>query len=154
MAQDNISDAELEGLVQTLGIESLCQWDVLVFLYHHHTCLLSGDYLAGLLGYETEPVITALDALEARGLVARSRVSQGARLYQFTAPPRGDAFERLLSSVGQRAGRIRLSQQLRRGNRSPQQGLEAAQPLPKQVPPGVRVPRQRAKRSPPWRQAI
>ena len=86
-------DAAVEGWLATLGIESLCQWDVLVFLFRHQTTLVGADYLAQLLGYATEPVIEALDVLESLGLVARSRVSQGARLYQFTAPagpPRGE----------------------------------------------------------------
>ena len=45
----------------------------------------SEDYLA-LLGYAIETIIAALDVLESLGLVDRSRVSQGARLYQFTTP--------------------------------------------------------------------
>jgi hypothetical protein len=112
MQKDHPPDGEVEGWLKTLGLGSLCQWDVLVFLYRHQTTLVGGDYLARLLGYATEPVVAALDALDSLGLVARSRVSQGARLYQFTTPPeppRGGAFERLLALAGDRAGRLRLS---------------------------------------------
>jgi hypothetical protein len=35
MAQDNQPDLQVEGWLKTVGIESLCQWDVLVFLYRH-----------------------------------------------------------------------------------------------------------------------
>src|SRR5262245_6724646 len=111
MPHDSPSDAEVEDLLQTLGIDSLCQWDVLVFLYRHQMTLVGADYLARLLGYATDPIITALDVLESLGLVERSRVSQGARLYQFTAPtgpPRGEAFQRLLALSGDRAGRLLL----------------------------------------------
>ena len=35
MHQENPPDAEVEGWLKTLGIESLCQWDVLVFFHGH-----------------------------------------------------------------------------------------------------------------------
>jgi hypothetical protein len=128
MPQEPPANAEVEGLLEVLGVESLCQWDVMVFLYRHQTTLVGADYLARLLGYATEPVIEALDALESLELVARSRVSQGARLYQFTVPPgppRGAAFDRLLELVSHRSGRTLVSQCLRRGDRAPGEGLAA-----------------------------
>ena len=138
MAQENAPDAEVGGWLKALGIEVLCQWDVLVFLYRHQTSLLGADHLARLLGYATEPVVAALDVLESAGLVERSRVSQGARLYRFTAPPpeggngRGEAFERLLALAGHRAGRLLLSRQMRRGDRTPPEGLQAAGRFPEE----------------------
>jgi hypothetical protein len=101
---------------------------VLVFLYRHQTSLVGAEHLALLLGYAAETVVAALDALNSLRLVARSRVSQGARLYQFTAPPeppRDEAFERLLGLASDRAGRLRLSKQLQRSDRSSQAGLKA-----------------------------
>src|SRR5262245_52628749 len=132
MPRETPSDAEVEGSLNTLGVESLCQWDVLVFLYRHQTSLVGADYLARLLGYTTDPVIAALDSLESLGLVERSRVSQGARLYLFTTPvgpPRLEAFQRLLQLAGDRAGRLLLSDQLRRGDRTPQEGVLLAREL-------------------------
>ncbi|MCI0455587.1 MAG: MarR family transcriptional regulator [Gemmataceae bacterium] len=120
MIQEYTSDIELEGWLKTLGIESLCQWDVLLFLYRHQTSLVGADYLASLLGYAIDAVSAALDVLESLRLVERSRVSQGARLYQFIVPaesPRGAAFERLLALADHRAGRLLLAKQLRRGDR-------------------------------------
>jgi hypothetical protein len=127
-----------------LGVASLCQWDVLVFLYRHQTTLVGADHLARLLGYANESVADALDALDFLGLVARSRVSQGARLYQFTTPsdpPRDKAFHQLLSLVGHRAGRLCLTNQLRR-DRSSQEGLEAPRRFPAEVRPAVRMTKQ------------
>ncbi|HWG44427.1 MAG TPA: hypothetical protein VN688_16735 [Gemmataceae bacterium] len=117
MHQDTPTDADIAEWLTILSVESLCQWDVLVFLYHHQTSLIGADYLARLLGYAIEPVISALDYLESLGFVGRSRVSQGARLYQFltpTEPPRGNAFERLLSLHDHRAGRLALSKHMQR----------------------------------------
>ena len=74
-------------------------------------------------------IVVALDVLEALALVERSRVSQGARLYQFTVPlgsPRGEAFARLQALAAHRAGRVRVAQQLRR-DRTPGETLQAAQ---------------------------
>jgi hypothetical protein len=86
MAQDNQPDLEVEGWLKTLGIESLCQWDVLVFLYRHQSTLVGAEHIARLLGDATADVVAALDSLESSGLVQPSRVFQGVRLYQLTAP--------------------------------------------------------------------
>ncbi len=96
MAQDNQPNLQVEGWLKTLGIEALCQWDVLVFLYRHQSSLVSAEHIARFLGYATAEVVAALDSLESSGLVERSRVSQGVRLYQLTAPAdpaRRDALE-------------------------------------------------------------
>jgi hypothetical protein len=86
MQHEHISDAEIDGWLKTLGIASLCQWDVLVFLYRHQTSLVSADFIARLLGYASGPVIAALEVLEFLGILERFRVSQIVRLYKFTAP--------------------------------------------------------------------
>ncbi len=109
-------DAEVEGWLKTLGIESLCQWDVLVFFHGHQMSLLGPAYLASLLGYAIGPVAAALDVLESLRLVERSRVSQGVRLYRFTVPAdpqRGSASEQLFALADSRAGRLALSKKLR-----------------------------------------
>src|ERR1700726_677882 len=102
MAPDNQLPLQVEGWLKTLGLESLCQWDVLVFLYRHQSSLVSAEHIALFLGYATAEVIAALDNLESSGLMERSRVSQGVRLYQLTAPAdptRHDALERLMTLV-------------------------------------------------------
>src|ERR1700726_1163408 len=100
MAPDNQLPLQVEGWLKTLGIESLCAWDALVFLYRHQSSLVSAEHIARFLGYATAEVVAALDCLESSGLVERSRVSQGARLYEVTAsadPTRRDALERLMT---------------------------------------------------------
>jgi hypothetical protein len=68
MEQSPPPDPAIVGWLTTLGVTSLCQWDILVFLYRHHTTLL---------GYTSHTILSALDGLESQELVARSRVSQG-----------------------------------------------------------------------------
>jgi hypothetical protein len=130
MAYEHLSDAEIDSWFKTLGIATKCQWDVLIFLYRHQTSLVGADFIARLLGYANGPSVAALEALEGLGLVARSRVSQIVRLYQFTAPshpPQRDAWARLLALAGDRTGRLRLFQRLRDGDQTPQERLHAAQ---------------------------
>ena len=116
MAQDNEPDLQVEGWLKTLGIESLCQWDVLVFLDRHPSILASNEHIAGLLSYATAEVVAALDRLECSGLVERSRVSQGVRLYQLTAPAdhtRSDALERLKTLADSQTVRLLLARRPR-----------------------------------------
>ena len=154
-------DAAVRSWLSTLGVASLCQWDTLIFLYRHQTSLFGADYLALLMGYATDRLLAALDVLESLGLVERSRVSQGARLYRFTVPsepPRAEAFGRLLDLAGHRPGRLLLSRQLQRGDRTPEEGLRAAQRFLEEANQACRAIRQR---KPPrkverktWRKAI
>src|SRR5215510_2886672 len=113
---EQISGGEIDSWLNTLGITSLCQWDVLLFLYRHQTSLVGADFIARLLGYASAPVVDALDVLEFLELVERSRVSQIVRLYQFTMPSdpqRGDAWARLMALASDRGGRVLLSKRLR-----------------------------------------
>lgn len=155
-------DNEVQGWLKTLGIESLCQWDVLVFLYRHQTSLVGADYLARLIGYATDPVVVALDALESQGFVERSRVSQGARLYQFTMPPippRGKAFERLLGLASDRSGRLHLTRQLKLVERALRADRHAARRHLGNVPSSGRAAGTRSRprkhdRGKPWLKVI
>ncbi len=120
MAQDNQPDLQVENWLKTLGIESLCQWDVLVFLYRHQPSLVSAEHIARFLGYATAEVVAALDSLESSGLVVRSRVSQGVRLYQLTAPTdptRRDALEQLMTFADGHTVRLLLARRLRGSDR-------------------------------------
>ena len=133
MHQENPSDAEVEGWLKTLGIESLCQWDVLVFLYRHPISLFGAEYLTGVLGSPSCDVVAALDVLESLRLVERSRVAQGVRMYRFSVPAdpqRRDASERLFVLANSRAGRVVLSKKLRAGDAAGREGLQAARALP------------------------
>ena len=160
MAQNPPRDPEVAGWLSTLGVTSLCQWDVLVFLYRHQTTLLGAADLARLLGYPSDSIVVALDVLETLGLVARSRVSQGARLYQFSVTlgsPRGGAFARLQALVDHRAGRVRVVQQLRL-DRTHGETLQAAKRFLADAQQRLQVVRQHAQqreeRRETWRKAI
>ena len=129
---DADSDADIDEWLNTLGITTLCQWDVLVFLYRHPTSLLGADMIARLVGYPSDVVVAALDALEFLGLVARSRVSQTARLYQFIVPREpqpGDAWDGLRVLAIQRVGRVRLAMRLRGRDSTAQASLHTSRHL-------------------------
>jgi hypothetical protein len=101
----------MEASLGLFGIESFEEWDVLVFLYRHHSSLAGADQFARLLGYDTKAVIDAIHVLESSGLVKRSRISQGIRLYEVSVPeesPKRDAFYQLMSWGTTRAGRLRI----------------------------------------------
>src|SRR5713226_2946699 len=120
MAQDNQPDLQVEGWLKTLGIESLCQWDMLVFLYRHPSILASTEDVALFVGYATAEVVAALDSLESTGLVERSRVSQGVRMYQLTAPAdptRRGAVARLMTLADSHTVRLPLGRRLRNSDR-------------------------------------
>jgi DNA-binding MarR family transcriptional regulator len=95
MAQEDEPNVQVESWLKTLGMESLCQWDVLVFQYRHQSSLVSAEHIARFLGYATAEVVAALDSLESSGLVERSRVSKGVRLYQLAGTGRPHASRRL-----------------------------------------------------------
>ena len=146
MSDEHLSDAEIDSWLNTLGITSLCQWDVLVFLYRLQASLLGADFIARLLGYASAPVVDALDVLEFLELVARSRVSQIVRLYQFNVPSdpeRGDAWARLIALASHRGGRVRLAKSLGGGDQTPQARLHAAQRFLAEAQQALQATRQR-----------
>ena len=129
-------------------------------LIPHQTTLLGTAELARLLGYASDSIVVALDVLESLALVTRSRVSQGARLYQFGLPldsPRGVAFTQLQALVTDRAGRVRVAQQLRL-DRTHGETLQAAKRFLAEAQQRLQVVRryaqQREERKKTWRKAI
>ncbi|HEV8713942.1 MAG TPA: helix-turn-helix domain-containing protein [Candidatus Binatia bacterium] len=171
MEPNDTWELPVDAWLETLGIDSLTQWDMLVFLYRHRTSLVGAEFIARLLGYATAPVVAALDVLESLGLVERSRASQGARLYQFTLPadpPRRDAFERLTVLADSRAGRLRLAKKLRPRDRTPQEKLQASQRFLAEAQQSLQAAKRRLqsvtgrhsrdggeeKREQPWRKAM
>ena len=130
MEPHDASEGGVEAWLRTLGIDSLTQWDLLVFLYHHQTSLVGAEFIARLLGYTTASVVAALEVLEFLGLVERSRALQGVRLYQFALPadpPRRDAFVRLTALANSRAGRLQLFKQLKPRDQTRQERIQASQ---------------------------
>jgi DNA-binding IclR family transcriptional regulator len=116
MEQDDPSKTQVDAWLESLGIGVRSEWDVLVFLHRHHASLVGAEHVARLLGYSTGDIVAALDRLETLGLIERSRVNQGVRLYQFAAPGdprRNNALERLLGLAQTRTGRLLLVKKLR-----------------------------------------
>lgn len=125
---ENVADADVQYWLQSVGVESLCQLEVLTFLHRHPIILLPPEYLARLLGCQMEPVVAALDSLSALQLLKWSAQSGGARSYQFivpSVPSRTDALERLLALSDHRSGRLLLGKHLGRGDRTPHEELQA-----------------------------
>jgi hypothetical protein len=121
-------ESSIEVLLETLDITTLAEWDVLVFLYRHRTSLASAEHITRLLGYTTTVVGGALDKLESRNIVHRSRASQGVRMYQFSDLP--DPFlggvRELVSLAETRTGRLLLARKLReRASRGSAKGRAA-----------------------------
>jgi hypothetical protein len=86
-------------------------------VYRHQASLANAEQIARMLGYPSTVVADALDHLESRKLIRRSRASQGARLYQFVAseadPPSHSSFQQLITMTGDPVGRRLLVTKLR-----------------------------------------
>ena len=108
-------DLPVEACLRELGISSLAQCDVLVFLQRHQLSLVSAEQMARLLGYSYKIVGDALDALEALRLIRRSRASQGVRVYQikYSESHPSVGFGQLIALTQNRAGRLLIANSLR-----------------------------------------
>jgi DNA-binding MarR family transcriptional regulator len=108
-------ESALQGCVDSVGISLLCDWDVFAFVYRHVTSLTSADQIARLVGYESKLVGRALDRLEGRKLIERSRPSRGVRLYRVLTSKdvkRRQCLRELVTLSESRAGRLELAKQL------------------------------------------
>jgi DNA-binding MarR family transcriptional regulator len=108
-------DRLVEVWLENFDCSLLADWDVLVFLYRHRATLASAEQISCLVGYTSTVVGDALDRLESRRMVKRSRASQGVRLYQLldSTAPSDDSFQQLMSLAENRTGRLLLAKKLR-----------------------------------------
>jgi DNA-binding MarR family transcriptional regulator len=107
----------LDRQLQSLGISTLSEWDVLAFMFRHGTSLATAEHIARLLGYNKSVVGDALDRVASLGLVQRSRSSMGVRLYRFVGSQdteRQQRIEELMRLGETRSGRLLLAQDLRK----------------------------------------
>jgi predicted transcriptional regulator len=117
-AQEDTLDVLVQECLQSLGITGLCDWDVLVFLCRHPNSLASVEQIGRFVGCPGNAVGDALDKLESRGLIKRSRASQDVRMYQFVyseallAPE--SCFRQLMALTENRSGRLLLAKKLGR----------------------------------------
>jgi len=79
--------AAFEVLIETclvdLSIETMSEWDTLVFFYRHGISLVSAEYASRLLGYSPILVSNALEKLALYEIVRQSEPSENVRLYRF-----------------------------------------------------------------------
>ena len=130
IAQENVADADVQHWLESVGLESLCQVEVLTFFHRHPTSVLPASYLARLLGYPMEPVATVLDSLATLRLLEWSSQPRGACAYHVVVSPvasRSVALERLLSLSDSRSGRLLLGKHFERRNETMRADLLAAQ---------------------------
>ena len=116
MATEKHQDVLVLERLQALGVALRSEWDALTFLYHHPASLGTPAQIAQLIGYDKAEIVAALHKLETLGLIQRSRVSQGIRLYQSVEPPeasRRSCLLELMKSAQNRAGRLLLLKHLK-----------------------------------------
>jgi DNA-binding MarR family transcriptional regulator len=114
---ESLEDTVTESWLQTLGIQALVEWDVLVYLYRHQTSLLNAEQISHLLNYGVSTIANALNALESTGLAERSRARKGVRLHRLVTPAdphRQEAFEQLMALDDLRSVRLLLIRRQRR----------------------------------------
>ena len=102
--------------LKTLGVTHLSEWDVLTFLSRHAASLCTASQIATLVGYDKAEIGAALNRLETLGLIERSRISQGIRIYQFLEPAepgRRSCLTELMNLAQNRAGRLLLQRHLK-----------------------------------------
>jgi DNA-binding MarR family transcriptional regulator len=109
-------DVLIFNSLKALGVSLVSEWDAFAFLYRHSASLGTAAQIARLIGYNKAEIGAAFSRLEALGLIQRSRVSQGMRLYQFSQPPeasRRSCIVVLMSSAENRAGRLLILKHLK-----------------------------------------
>ena len=120
----------LESL-QALGITLVSEWETLVFVHRHAASLGTAAQIAQFIGYDKAETAAALRKLEALGLIQRSRVSQGIRLYQLSEPlepSRSSYLLELVNLAQDRAGRLIVIKHLK--GPVQEQGLRRGSELP------------------------
>jgi len=120
---ENLLGVVVEDCLQRLGIALLSDWDVLVFLFRHPTSLVSPEQIGRLVGYPGNVISDALNTLESRGFIKRSRALQGVRLYQLVdsealRAPEG-CFRQMMALNRNRTGRLLLAKKLKRKRVAP-----------------------------------
>jgi DNA-binding MarR family transcriptional regulator len=108
--------------LKALGVTYLSEWDVLTFLYRHAASLCTATQIATLVGYDKAEIGAALNRLETLGLIQRSRISQGIRIYQFLEPAelaRRSSLTELMNLAQNRTGRLLLQKNLKSSRHEP-----------------------------------
>lgn len=113
-----LGEMELAAIRQwltILGIQSLAEWDILVFLRHHPFTVLDTEQVLKLSGYDSEQITTALFNLQELGLLQVLRISPTRCGYLQILPKeprRIRAFHHLKTRVDGRSVRLALRKEL------------------------------------------
>jgi hypothetical protein len=81
VSEEKFLDTQLDECLDTWGISSVEEWDLLAFLHGHRQILVTLEQISRLLGYREPIVRKALEKMEKAGLVQRSRSSRDVRFY-------------------------------------------------------------------------
>jgi len=121
-AEEGEDELGVSQRLKALGLTQLSEWDVLTFVYRHASSLCTATQIAALIGYDKVEIGAALNRLEALGLIERSRMSQGIRIYQFLEPAepgRRSSLIELKNLAQHRAGRLLLLKHLKSPRHEP-----------------------------------
>jgi len=116
VASEKNTDTVVRESLQVLGLTLLSEWDTLAFLYNHLASLGTAAQIAQFVGGSKAETLAALTKLEALGLIQRSRVCQGKRIYLYSPPSepsRQSCLVELMIRAQTRAGRLQILQQLK-----------------------------------------
>ena len=83
---EDLEFAAVERWLTMLGVQSLAEWDVLMFLYRHRFSLFRTDAIPPLAGYSSDVSSAALSSLERLGLVKRLRAPANEDIYTPKSP--------------------------------------------------------------------
>jgi DNA-binding MarR family transcriptional regulator len=141
MMRSGAQQDKVREWLTSIGLTEICQWDVLVFLQRHRDALVTPELISRLIGYRPALITIALDHLESLGLVERSRLSQGARLYQLLEldGARGRDFRELRALADSRTGRLTMMKELRQRSNcmaiaAKQESITTFQDLKRSIP--------------------
>lgn len=117
-------------LDRVAAVYNRCDLDVLVYLFRHADALLTGEHVAGAVGYDLKHVAASLDSFVFAGLLKRTRSrGDGAGMYVFAVGrPADGPLASLLQLASSRLGRLEilevLANQRTRGGRDPSANFE------------------------------
>lgn len=119
----DIALAAIDRWLAVLGIRTLAEWDILVFLDRHGFSLLDSKQIVQRAGHNAAEVGAALRRLQELGLIRRLRFSEARDMFRRLVPieqNREHAFTHLMSLADNRAVRLALRKRLGQRSAAPQ----------------------------------
>jgi len=118
---EDLEFAAVERRLGMLGVQTLAEWDVLIFLNRHPFSLFGADTIPSLAGYSGDLSSVALSSLERLGLIKRFRADPNHDVCTPATlePARKMALNYLMNLAGDRIVRLALIGQPARPMRPP-----------------------------------